>query len=143
MLRRGCVAVLMDSAAASLPPEFSSLGTAPSLLMPMLGRRGLAPCMLGIIPYAGLDITLFEVAKEHLRDHYGGPPPPQMLVFTGMVSSSFAQSVAYPLGVVRTRLAVRPQAWVQWPGLQWTITSYNLLVLQPMRPSSCRQCRKR
>ena len=30
--------------------------------------RGMVPSMLGILPYAGVDITIFELLKERLLD---------------------------------------------------------------------------
>jgi hypothetical protein len=30
--------------------------------------RGIVPSMLGILPYAGVDITIFELLKEQLLD---------------------------------------------------------------------------
>ena len=66
--------------------------------------RGMLPSMLGILPYAGVDITAFELLKEWLLDEYDGAPPPQMILGAGMLSSSLAQFSAYPLALVRTRL---------------------------------------
>lgn len=62
--------------------------------------------MVGIIPYAGLDIAAFEVMRERLHERYDNRPPPQHLLLAGMLSSTGAQLVAYPLGLVRTRLQV-------------------------------------
>lgn len=66
--------------------------------------RGLAPSMMGILPYAGVDITAFELLKEHLLDQYDGMPPAHFILGAGMLSSSLAQFSAYPLALVRTRL---------------------------------------
>ena len=33
--------------------------------------RGMVPSMLGILPYAGVDITIFELLKERLLDEVG------------------------------------------------------------------------
>ena len=67
--------------------------------------RGLLPSMMGILPYAGVDITVFEMLKERLLDEYDGmPPPPHSILGAGMLSSSIAQFSAYPLALVRTRL---------------------------------------
>ena len=64
--------------------------------------------MLGILPYAGIDISLFELTKERLQDAHQGPVPPHLLLGAGMFSSSVGQMVAYPLGFVRTRLQACP-----------------------------------
>ena len=64
----------------------------------------MTPCLIGILPYAGLDITLFDLMKDRLEARYGGLPPPHMLLACGMLSSSSAQVLAYPFGFVRTRM---------------------------------------
>ena len=61
---------------------------------------------VGILPYAGVDITTFEVLKDLLLEHYEGQPPTSSVLMAGMVSSSVAQFVSYPLALVRTRLQV-------------------------------------
>lgn len=66
--------------------------------------RGLLPSLLGILPYAGVDIAVFEILKEHLLDKYENQPPPILILGAGMVSSSIAQFASYPLALVRTRL---------------------------------------
>lgn len=65
-------------------------------------------CVLqcGILPYAGVDICLFELLKDKLLEQYDGDPPHAAIVGGGMVSSSIAQFVSYPLALVRTRLQV-------------------------------------
>jgi hypothetical protein len=60
----------------------------------------------GILPYAGVDICLFELLKDKLPEKYDGDPPHAAIVGGGMVSSSIAQLVSYPLALVRTRLQV-------------------------------------
>ena len=68
---------------------------------------------LGIIPYAGVDIAVFEMLKERLLDEYEGFPPAHMILGAGMVSSSIAQFASYPLALTRTRL----QVGALWGGL--------------------------
>ena len=70
----------------------------------------MVPTMLGILPYAGLDIAAFELMHDRLQAAYGDDPaavPPAALLAAGMLSSTGAQLVAYPLGFVRTRLQAR------------------------------------
>ena len=72
------------------------------------GPYCLSVCMqLGIIPFAGVDIAAFEIFKEQLLFRYHGDPPPMAILGAGMMSSSIAQFVSYPLALVRTRLQVR------------------------------------
>ncbi|EIE25738.1 mitochondrial substrate carrier [Coccomyxa subellipsoidea C-169] len=66
--------------------------------------RGLSPSLIGILPYAGVDIATFEVLKEWLLDHYDGAPPPYTILAAGMASSTIAQFSSYPLALTRTRL---------------------------------------
>eukprot|EP00879_Flechtneria_rotunda_P027629 GHRR01029605.1.p1 GENE.GHRR01029605.1~~GHRR01029605.1.p1 ORF type:complete len:218 (+),score=55.67 GHRR01029605.1:1316-1969(+) len=67
--------------------------------------RGLVPSMCGILPYAGVDIALFELLKDRLLERHDGEHPPHAAILcTGMLSSSIAQFVSYPLALVRTRL---------------------------------------
>jgi solute carrier family 25 phosphate transporter 23/24/25/41 len=61
---------------------------------------------IGILPYAGVDIAIFEILKDEVLEAYDGNPPPSMILGAGMFSSSLAQFVSYPLAVVRTRLQV-------------------------------------
>ncbi len=53
--------------------------------------RGLTPSMIGILPYAGVDIAVFEMLKEELMEMYDGNPPHLAILSTGMFSSSVAQ----------------------------------------------------
>ena len=53
--------------------------------------RGIAPNMVGILPYAGVDIALFEMIKEELLDRYDGYPPHLAILGAGMASSTVAQ----------------------------------------------------
>lgn len=81
--------------------------------------RGITPCMVGIIPYAGLDIAAFELMREKLHERYDHRPPPQHLLLAGMLSSTGAQLVAYPLGLIRTRLQAQGMGGVplQYSGM--------------------------
>lgn len=67
----------------------------------------------GIVPYAGVDIAAFEIFMENLTEHYDGQPPAPLILGAGMLSSSFAQFVSYPLALLRTRL----QVW--WQSVSW------------------------
>ncbi|RMZ52040.1 hypothetical protein APUTEX25_001234 [Auxenochlorella protothecoides] len=66
--------------------------------------RGIVPSMIGILPYAGVDIAAFELLKERLLDEYDNHPPAHVILGAGMLSSSLAQFVSYPLALTRTRL---------------------------------------
>ena len=66
--------------------------------------RGMGTAMVGIVPYAGIDIACFEMLKAAAAEKHGAHPPAHILLLSGMTSSCFAQVVAYPLALVRTRL---------------------------------------
>jgi solute carrier family 25 phosphate transporter 23/24/25/41 len=60
---------------------------------------------IGILPYSGVDIMLFELFKERLVEHYdGGDVPASRILVAGMAASLCAQVTSYPLTLVRTRL---------------------------------------
>lgn len=82
--------------------------------------RGLAPSMIGILPFAGVDIALFEVVKGQLYEHFDGRPPHYTIVLAGMISSSVAQVVSYPLALVRTRLQAQVGKAASPEGLKYT-----------------------
>ena len=80
--------------------------------------RGLVPSLLGIFPYAGCDIMMFEMLKARALDHYDDAPPGYVLFACGAFSSSVAQFVSYPFALVRTRLqAMGGPNGVQYAGM--------------------------
>lgn len=67
--------------------------------------RGYIPNLLGIIPYAGIDLAVYETLKNsYLRKHSGDTPSVLLLLACGTVSSTCGQVCSYPLALVRTRL---------------------------------------
>lgn len=69
--------------------------------------RGLTPSLVGIIPYAGIDLTIYETLKNvWLLHHDDSNSEVGVLVplACGTVSSTFGQLSSYPLALVRTRL---------------------------------------
>lgn len=78
--------------------------------------RGYIPNLLGIIPYAGIDLAVYETLKKTYMEHHAGDNNPSVFVITacGAMSSSCGQIASYPLALVRTRL----QAQGRWLSLQ-------------------------
>jgi len=75
--------------------------------------RGIGPSLVGILPYAGVDIAVFELLKDRLVEAYpGGRPPAAAILAAGMASSSIAQFVSYPLALCRTRLQAQGRGGV-------------------------------
>lgn len=62
--------------------------------------------LVGIIPYAGIDLAVYETLKKrYLAEHAEqGAPPIYLLLACGSASSSLGQIASYPLALVRTRL---------------------------------------
>ncbi|XP_076170051.1 short Calcium-binding Mitochondrial Carrier isoform X2 [Ptiloglossa arizonensis] len=68
--------------------------------------RGYIPNLMGIIPYAGIDLAVYETLKNrYLRTHDKNEQPPfWILLLCGTASSTAGQVCSYPLALVRTRL---------------------------------------
>ncbi|XP_022192471.1 calcium-binding mitochondrial carrier protein SCaMC-1-B isoform X1 [Nilaparvata lugens] len=68
--------------------------------------RGYVPNLLGIIPYAGIDLAVYETLKNsYLRGHSNSDTPSVILLLgCGTASSTCGQVFSYPLALVRTRL---------------------------------------
>lgn len=67
--------------------------------------RGYVPNILGIVPYAGIDLAVYETLKrKYLKKYETEQPSFLVLVGCGTVSSSLGQLCSYPLALIRTRL---------------------------------------
>ncbi|XP_060519367.1 mitochondrial adenyl nucleotide antiporter SLC25A25 isoform X2 [Cylas formicarius] len=68
--------------------------------------RGYTPNILGIIPYAGIDLAVYEtLKKKYFRTHSSDEQPSfWTLLACGSCSSTLGQMCSYPLALVRTRL---------------------------------------
>ncbi|XP_031726458.1 calcium-binding mitochondrial carrier protein SCaMC-2-A [Anarrhichthys ocellatus] len=69
--------------------------------------KGYVPNMLGIIPYAGIDLAVYETLKNNYLQQYGingTDPGVVVLLACGTVSSTCGQLASYPLALVRTRM---------------------------------------
>ncbi|XP_056135518.1 mitochondrial adenyl nucleotide antiporter SLC25A23-like [Lampris incognitus] len=68
--------------------------------------KGYVPNMLAIIPYAGIDLAVYETLKNAWlhRNKSLTDPGVIVLVGCGTVSSTCGQLASYPLAVVRTRM---------------------------------------
>ncbi|XP_055611106.1 calcium-binding mitochondrial carrier protein SCaMC-2 isoform X2 [Uranotaenia lowii] len=67
--------------------------------------RGYIPNMLGILPYAGIDLAVYEtLKKKYLSHHETEQPSFWLLLACGSASSTLGQVCSYPLALVRTRL---------------------------------------
>jgi len=68
--------------------------------------KGYVPNLIGIIPYAGIDLTIYETLKQFYLKENPNQKDPGVLVLLacGTVSSTCGQLASYPLALVRTRL---------------------------------------
>ncbi|KAM4675015.1 mitochondrial adenyl nucleotide antiporter SLC25A23-like [Discoglossus pictus] len=77
--------------------------------------KGYLPNLLGIVPYAGIDLAVYETLKNTWLQRYrsGTSADPGILVLLacGTVSSTCGQIASYPLALVRTRM--QAQASIQ------------------------------
>lgn len=72
--------------------------------------RGMLPAMLGVIPYAGIDLAVYETLRsQYQSEHPGKEPGTILLLGYGAVSSTCGQLASYPLALVRTRLQAHPE----------------------------------
>ncbi|KAE8123763.1 hypothetical protein FH972_018695 [Carpinus fangiana] len=68
--------------------------------------KGLVPSVLGIIPYAGIDLAAYETLKEMSKTHilHDGEPGPLVQLGCGTISGALGATCVYPLQVIRTRM---------------------------------------
>lgn len=69
--------------------------------------KGYIPNILGIIPYAGIDLAVYESLKNFWLTRYATDSPnPGILVLLGCgtISSTCGQLASYPLALIRTRM---------------------------------------
>lgn len=82
--------------------------------------RGVVPSLLGIIPYAGIDLAAYETLKDLSRKHilHDGEAGPLVQLGCGTISGALGATCVYPLQVVRTRMqAQRPDAGAAYSGM--------------------------
>ncbi|KAL7397708.1 hypothetical protein ABVT39_026899 [Epinephelus coioides] len=69
--------------------------------------KGYVPNLIGIIPYAGIDLAVYESLKNLWLSHYAkdsANPGVLVLLGCGTLSSTCGQLASYPLALVRTRM---------------------------------------
>ncbi|XP_074527398.1 calcium-binding mitochondrial carrier protein SCaMC-2-A [Halichoeres trimaculatus] len=98
--------------------------------------KGYIPNMLGIIPYAGIDLAVYETLKNSYLQQYGAnseDPGVFVLLACGTVSSTCGQLASYPLALVRTRM--QAQAATGPTGEQTTMSGLFRQILQTEGPT--------
>uniref|UniRef100_A0A665TXR9 Calcium-binding mitochondrial carrier protein SCaMC-3-like n=1 Tax=Echeneis naucrates TaxID=173247 RepID=A0A665TXR9_ECHNA len=69
--------------------------------------RGYLPNTLGIIPYAGIDLAVYETLKNAWLQRFcvdSADPGVLVLLGCGTISSTCGQLASYPLALIRTRM---------------------------------------
>ncbi|XP_017272560.1 calcium-binding mitochondrial carrier protein SCaMC-3 isoform X1 [Kryptolebias marmoratus] len=68
--------------------------------------KGYVPNMLSIVPYAGIDLAVYETLKFAWLNRNRGVADPGVMVLVGCgaVSSTCGQLASYPLALIRTRM---------------------------------------
>ncbi|KAM7009275.1 mitochondrial adenyl nucleotide antiporter SLC25A24 [Tautogolabrus adspersus] len=68
--------------------------------------KGYLPTMLSIVPYAGIDLAVYETLKFSWLNRNRGVVDPGVMVLVGCgaVSSTCGQLASYPLALIRTRM---------------------------------------
>lgn len=68
--------------------------------------RGLVPSVLGIIPYAGIDLAAYETLKDMSKTYllHDSEPGPLVQLGSGTISGALGATCVYPLQVIRTRM---------------------------------------
>ncbi|XP_036952816.1 calcium-binding mitochondrial carrier protein SCaMC-3-like isoform X1 [Acanthopagrus latus] len=68
--------------------------------------KGYLPNMLSIVPYAGIDLAVYETLKFSWLNRNRGLADPGVMVLVGCgaVSSTCGQLASYPLALIRTRM---------------------------------------
>ncbi|XP_068613423.1 mitochondrial adenyl nucleotide antiporter SLC25A23-like [Brachionichthys hirsutus] len=69
--------------------------------------RGYLPNTVGIIPYAGIDLAVYETLKNAWLQRYcldSADPGVLVLLGCGTISSTCGQLASYPLALIRTRM---------------------------------------
>ncbi|XP_064936444.1 calcium-dependent mitochondrial ATP-magnesium/phosphate carrier protein 3-like isoform X1 [Musa acuminata AAA Group] len=68
--------------------------------------KGLIPSLLGIIPYAGIDLSAYETLKDMSRTYIlkDSEPGPLVQLGCGTISGALGATCVYPLQVIRTRM---------------------------------------
>ncbi|XP_047156103.1 calcium-dependent mitochondrial ATP-magnesium/phosphate carrier protein 2-like isoform X2 [Vigna umbellata] len=72
--------------------------------------RGLVPSLLGIIPYAGIDLTVYDTLKDISKRYilHDSEPGPLVQLGCRTISGALGATCVYPMQVIRTRLQAQP-----------------------------------
>lgn len=66
--------------------------------------KGMGASLLGIIPYAAVDLAIYSNLKDFYMEKYESLPSVWILLSCGAFSSIWGQTISYPLTLIRTKL---------------------------------------
>ncbi|XP_075230302.1 calcium-binding mitochondrial carrier protein SCaMC-2-A-like [Lycorma delicatula] len=67
--------------------------------------QGYAPSMVGIVPYSGINLTVYETLKNSYLDSYSDENSSTLLLLgCGAVATTCAVTFCYPLALLRTKM---------------------------------------
>jgi len=68
--------------------------------------RGMMPTLMGIAPYVGINFTTYETLKQFLCKNPSKPTSTESLSYGG-ISGAVAQTVTYPIDLIRRRMQIQ------------------------------------
>ncbi|KAG9304532.1 hypothetical protein G9A89_020096, partial [Geosiphon pyriformis] len=68
--------------------------------------RGLSPTLMGVAPYVALNFHSYEVLRKYFTPENKTSPPVAQKLLCGALAGTFAQTMTYPLDVLRRRMQV-------------------------------------
>ncbi|CAG8475481.1 6813_t:CDS:2 [Ambispora leptoticha] len=68
--------------------------------------RGLSPTLMGVAPYVALNFHSYEVLRKFFTPENKNSPPVFQKLLCGALAGTFAQTITYPLDVLRRRMQV-------------------------------------
>ncbi|KAL1919724.1 uncharacterized protein VTP21DRAFT_1655 [Calcarisporiella thermophila] len=68
--------------------------------------RGLVPTLLGVAPYVALNFQCYEILRKYLTPPSETSPSVPRKLLCGALAGSIAQTITYPLDVLRRRMQV-------------------------------------
>ncbi|XP_005542593.1 mitochondrial adenyl nucleotide antiporter SLC25A24-like isoform X2 [Macaca nemestrina] len=69
--------------------------------------KGYTPNLLGIVPYAGIDLAVYEILKNYWLENYSGNsvnPGIMILVGCSTLSNTCGQLASFPVNLIRTHM---------------------------------------
>eukprot|EP01114_Cavostelium_apophysatum_P023606 TRINITY_DN8945_c0_g1_i1.p1 TRINITY_DN8945_c0_g1~~TRINITY_DN8945_c0_g1_i1.p1 ORF type:complete len:304 (-),score=47.14 TRINITY_DN8945_c0_g1_i1:9-920(-) len=69
--------------------------------------KGISPTIWGIAPYVGLNFMCYESLKAFVRDNINPTPNTAELLTCGGVAGAVAQTITYPLDVLRRKMQMQ------------------------------------